>query len=300
MPTHIYTRLGEWDGVVRGNLAAAEAALEHPAGDRRQYVWDEFAHAIEYLVYAYLQQGNDAAAAAQLARLRGTADLEPTFKTAFHIASTQARYALERRDWDAAVRIEPREPATLAWDRFFWAEATAQFARGLGAVHMKDMVLANATRERLEALAVGADAGGEKLFERSIRVLALELRAWIAHAAGDRAESLATMREAAELEAATPKHAVTPGPTLPAHEQLGELLLAQGDAAGALAAYERALSLHPKRFNGLLGAARAARADGDGARARTHYAALLEVAGRGDRAEPLREARHYLAGTRKR
>ncbi|HET9482780.1 MAG TPA: alpha/beta fold hydrolase [Xanthomonadales bacterium] len=290
MPTHIYTRLGDWDGVVRGNLAAAEAALEHPAGDRGQYVWDEFAHAIEYLVYAYLQQGRDGAAAAQLARLRDTANIEPSFKTAFHVASTQARYALERRDWAAAARIVPRAPATLDWDRFGWPEAIAQFARGLGAVHTRDADAAASARERLDALAAASDTAGEKLFARNIRVLALELRAWMAQAAGDHDDALALMREATELESSTPKHAVTPGPTLPAHEQLGDLLMAQGDAAAAHVAYEAALARYPNRFNALLGAARAARASGDAAAATRHYAALRALAGDGDRTAPLREA----------
>jgi hypothetical protein len=113
MPTHIYTRLGDWDAVIRGNLRAAEAALAHPAGDRRQFVWDEFAHAIEYLVYAHLQKGEDEDAGAQIKRLHATADLEPTFKTAFHLASTQARHALERRDWNEAAAIVPRKFAGI-------------------------------------------------------------------------------------------------------------------------------------------------------------------------------------------
>ncbi|MEX2180321.1 MAG: hypothetical protein WD801_16520 [Gemmatimonadaceae bacterium] len=117
MPTHIYTRLGDWGAVVRGNLLAAEAALEHPAGDRGQYVWDEFPHAIEYLVYAYLQQGADDEALAQLTRLHGTPRLEPTFKTAFHLTSTQARYTLERRAWREAALLVPREASGLDWDR---------------------------------------------------------------------------------------------------------------------------------------------------------------------------------------
>jgi hypothetical protein len=96
MPTHIYTRLGDWDASIRGNLRAAQAALEYPAGEHGELVWDEFPHAIEYLVYAYLQQGADDEAERQLERLHATARLEPTFKTAFHSASTQARYALER------------------------------------------------------------------------------------------------------------------------------------------------------------------------------------------------------------
>jgi hypothetical protein len=68
------------------------------------------------------------------------------------------------------------------------------------------------------------------------------------------------MREAAALETATPKHAVTPGPTLPAHELLGDLLMELRKPADALAAYRRSLELYPNRFNSLRGAARAAAA----------------------------------------
>ena len=136
MPTHIYTRLGDWDAVVRGNLRAAEAALQVPAGDRGQFVWDEFPHAIEYVVYAYLQKGDDHQAAAQLQRLQGTARLEPTFKTAFHLASTRARYALERHLWSEASSLVPRDPPTLNWDRFTWPEGVTWFARGLGAARL--------------------------------------------------------------------------------------------------------------------------------------------------------------------
>ncbi len=73
MPTHIYTRLGDWGRVIRGNLQAAEAALRYPAGEHGELVWDELPHAIEYLIYAYLQQGADEEASAQLDRLLATA-----------------------------------------------------------------------------------------------------------------------------------------------------------------------------------------------------------------------------------
>lgn len=298
MPTHIYTRLGDWNAVIRGNLKAAEAALEHPAGDQGQFVWDEFPHAIEYLVYAYLQKGADDRAAAQLKRLRATARLQPTFKTAFHLASTQARYALERRAWKEAAAIVPREPATLDWNRFAWPEAIAQFAHGLGATRLGRIDQARTVATRLQALEAATSKAGEALFARSIQVLRLELSGWIAHVEGQRESSVALMREAAELEASTPKHAVTPGPMLPAYEQLGDLLMEQKQPTEALAAYKRSEELYPKRFNSLLGAARAAQALGDPAQTRTFYEALLEVADGGTRQPALKEAQRYVAQRR--
>jgi tetratricopeptide (TPR) repeat protein len=293
MPTHIYTRLGNWDGVVRGNLDAADAALAHPAGDQGQFVWDEFPHAIEYVVYAYLQMGKDDSALAQLKRLTSTPRLEPSFKTAFHLASTQARYALERRAWSEAMALAAREPSALDWDRFKWPEAVTWFARGLGAAHEGRMDGAHSARGRLEELEAAAGTAGEQLFARNIRVLRLEVGAWLAHVQGDTQASTSLMREAAELEVSTPKHAVTPGPTLPAHELLGDLLLEQGRAQQALAAYERSLELYPRRFNSLLGAARAARRAGDEAQARAYYRELLDVAGEGTRQPALTEARTF-------
>ncbi len=295
MPTHIYTRLGDWDAVVRGNLRAAQAALEYPAGDHGEFVWDEFPHTIEYLIYAYLQEGADGEAAAQLKRLRATARLEPSFKTAFHLASTQARYALERREWSEAARIVPREPASLDWDRFAWPEAIAWFARGLGAAHLGRVAEARAAGERLGELEAAARKAGEDLFTRNIRVLHLELDARLAREAGQDESSVALLREAAELETSTPKHAVTPGPTLPAYELLGDLLLELKQPSEALASYKRSMELYPKRFNSLLGAARAARASGDDAQARAFYQQLLDVAAAGTRQPALTEARTHAA-----
>ncbi|HEY6641424.1 hypothetical protein [Povalibacter sp.] len=294
MPTHIYTRLGDWDRVISGNLRAADAALAHPAGDQGQYVWDEFPHTLEYLVYAYLQKGDDQAAAAQLQRLRATERLEPTFKTAFHLASTQSRYVLERQAWDEAARLVPRQPATLDWDRFAWPEATVQFARGLGAVHIGEAAIARQAVERLQVLESVAAKGGEDLFARSIRILRLELSAWLAWSQDEQEASVTLMRQAVELEQSTPKHSVTPGPTLPAGEQLGDLLQAQKRPAEALAAYQRSLEAYPARFNSLLGAARAAEASGATQLSNDFHGRLLQVAGESTRPvlKQIRDAGH--------
>lgn len=294
MPTHIYTRLGDWEDVIEGNLRAADAALEHPAGDEGQFVWDEFPHAIEYLVYAYLQQGADSAAAAQIERLRATEHVQPSFKTAFHLASIPARYALERWAWEEAAALVLRPDDTLDWDRFPWPEAVTWFARGLGAAHVGHLDDAQRAYGRLEELEEAAQEAGEELFTRQIRVLRLGVSAWMAHAQGEGARALEQMTAAAELEIATPKPPVTPAPTLPAYELLGDLLLEQGRPDEARAAFERSLDLHPQRLNSLLGAARAARALGENREARGYYTALLEMSVGASSRAGLTEARAYL------
>jgi tetratricopeptide (TPR) repeat protein len=294
MPTHIHTRLGDWPAVVRGNKLAAEAALEHPVGDKGQFIWDEFPHAVEYLIYAFLQQGRDDDAAAELKRLMEAGPLQPSFKTAFHIASTHARYALERRAWDEAAALQPREPAGLDWDRFTWPEAITWYARGLGAAHQgraADLRIAESRLVELERLAAQAS---ESLFAANIRVMRLEVQAWRAYMDGDTARSIGLMAEAAELEVATPKHAVTPAPTLPAFELMGDLLMTLARPNDALASYARSLQHHPRRLNSLLGAARAAAAVGDGALARNYYEQLLGIAGGGSRQTAIDEARRVL------
>lgn len=193
------------------------------------------------------------------------------------------------------MALPARDPASLAWDRFTWPEAVTWFARGLGAVHERNLPRARAAAGRLGELESETASSGEPLFARNVRVLRLGVEAWLAHAGQKRDSSVALMREAVALEESTPKHAVTPAPTLPAGELLGDLLLEQGRPADALAAYQRSLSLYPRRLNSLLGAARAARAVGRDELARTMYTELLAVAGRGTRSTAVQEARAFVA-----
>jgi len=295
MPTHIYTRLGDWKMVIRGNIKAAAAALEFPAGDHGQFIWDEFPHAIEYLIYAYLQMGADDAAAEQLKRLQGTANLEPTFKTAFHLSSTKSRYVLERKDWIEAASIVPREPGIVDWNRFPWPEAISWFAHGLGCIHIGDTTEAQRSQNRLIALEEVATKAKEELFARNIRILGLELAAWISYKQGMNDSSVTLMTQAAELEVSTPKHAVTPGGTLPAYELLGDLLFEQGNFSEAYNAYKRSLELYPKRFNSLLGAARSARAMDDLQTSAIFYRQLIDGTSAETKREALQEAQSFLS-----
>lgn len=294
MPTHIFTRLGSWGETIEWNLKAAEAALEYPAGDKGQYVWDEFPHAIEYLVYAYLQQGNDSAAEAQFERLTSIENLHPTFKTAYHLSSIPARYTLERKDWQQAAELVPRPYSALDWERFPWPEAVTWFAKGLGAAHLGRISDAQHAYERLLDLEGAADKAGEQLFTRQIRILRLCVSAWTAHLQGNEEQALQLMEKAAELEVTTAKHPVTPAPTLPVYELLADLLIELTQPAKALSAFERSLELYPKRFNSLLGAARAAELLDDTQTAKQYYAELLAISAGESKRAGVQEARKYL------
>lgn len=297
MPTHIFVRLGLWDEAVEGNIRSAEAALAQRAGPNEEYVWDEFPHAIEYLTYAYLQQADDEAAAESIQRLRAIPNLQPSFKTAFHLASTAARYALERKAWEEAVTLPVRPSDRLEWDRFPWPEAISVFARGLGAAHTGELEEAEQSSRRLSDLVERAQHSGEKVFVAPIEIMRLKLKAWQEKERGNPEGALEWMNEAVELEERTPKHPVTPGAILPAKELLGDLYLSLKEPARAIAAYRAADAEVPGRFNTILGLARSHAALGDQEAARRFYARLLEVAPADSDRAGIREARNSILGT---
>ena len=276
MPTHIFVRLGDWPGVIEWNRKSADAALRLPAGNHTSI---HYMHAMDYLIYANLQRGADAAATAALEEALDRGPYQVDFQSAFHLSAMPARYTVERRMWAEAAGLTPRTPAALPWDDYWWPEATTWFARGLGAARTGDSAGARAAAERMLVLERAAAGAGEDGFARYIRTDRLVLAGWIARLTGDADEALARMREAVEVEKTVQKHPVTPGALFPPYEALGDLLLELDRPHEALAAYEQSLTAWPKRFNSLLGAARAASAAGDEAQARARYAELLAVVG---------------------
>jgi tetratricopeptide (TPR) repeat protein len=108
-------------------------------------------------------------------------------------------------------------------------------------------------------------------------------------------ESIAILEVAANREDAAEKHAVTPGPLLPAREILADVLLAAGRHPEALQAYERVLAKEPNRYRATLGAARASKAMGDAAKARTYYSQIVDLGRDADSArDGLDEARRAV------
>jgi tetratricopeptide (TPR) repeat protein len=297
MPSHIFTRLGLWEDSVQSNLASAAAArkdVESAMPGARSF--DEL-HAMDYLAYAYLQVGRDADARriVEDASRAEKFDVQ-NFAAAYALSAIPARLALERRNWTAATTLELR-PAGFAWSKFPWTEATVLFARALGFAKSGDVASARRETERLEKLRDSLKGAGNGYWADQVEISRRQAAAWVARALNKDSEALELMRSAAALEDSTDKHPVTPGPILPAHEQLGDLLTELGRPAEALAEYRADLAFSPNRLNGVYGAARAARLAGDAASARAAYAKLIELCGKGDGArDQVAEARAYLEG----
>jgi tetratricopeptide (TPR) repeat protein len=300
MPSHIFTRLGLWQESISSNLDAKAAAKAHAVRNRLPGVWDEQLHAMDYLAYAYLQGAQDRQAWGVLDELNKIGKVEPeSFKVAYAFTAIPARYALERRRWDEAAKL-PLHPVTGAfpWQRFRWAEAHLYFARAIGAARNGETAAARQEVEKLAAIRQElVEVRGDYDWAKQVEIERQIASAWLAYAEGSHEESLRLMRAAAELDDATDKHPVTPGAILPAREQLGELLLELKQPVAALREFETSLRSAPGRFNGLYGAARAARFAADQKRARTYYAKLLEQCRRADDLRPeISEAKAFLAG----
>src|SRR5829696_4580670 len=299
MPSHIFTRLGLWPEAIRSNLDAHAAAKAFATRNKMAGAWDEQIHAMDYLAYAYLQRAQDKHAAAVLDELRKIQKVEPqTFKVAFAYAAIPARYALERRQWsEAAKLISPEEEwKDFPWQRFPWATSHIHFARAIGAARSGDTAAAQAAVDKLDAIRQAlSEVKGEYNWAKQLDIQPMMALAWLQHAEGKDEEAVRVLRAAADLDDATDKHPVTPGSIFPAREQLGELLLELKQPAAALKEFETSFRNTPERFNGLYGAARAAKMAGDQKAANAYFMRLLALAGEADstRSE-LDEARAFV------
>jgi len=281
MPSHIFTRLGLWQEAIKSNLDAKSAAEAFAVRNKMSAVWDEQLHAMDYLTYAYLQRAQDKQAADVLAELYKIQKTEPeTFKVAYAFTAIPARYALERRQWIEAAMLQfpPPELKSFPWQRFPWAVAHIHFARALGAARMGDTAVARVEVEKLSAIQEAlVQAKGDYDWAKQVDIQRMVASAWLAYAEGKNEEALQLLRKAADLDDATEKHPVTPGAIVPAREQLGELLLELKQPTAALTEFEASFRSTPYRFNGMYGAARAARLAGDQKRARGYYEKLLAL-----------------------
>lgn len=279
MPSHTFTRVGYWQESIDANRKSKAAArLENQGAEEL--------HAADYMMYAYLQTGQDRAARALLDNIPSMVTrFDPTKPSGaappqagyFPIAAMPARYSLERGAWREAAHLN------VTKSPYAYVDAITHFARALGAARIGDTATAKSAITELERLRDDLVRQNEKYWTGQTEIQIRGASAWLAFAEGRKDDAVATMREAATREDATEKSAITPGPIAPARELLGEMLLELNQPGEALKDFEKTLTIEPRRFRSVAGAANAAMASGDNATAKKYYAQLIEIAARGDR-----------------
>jgi len=280
MPSHIFTRLGLWDECIQSNINSIAAAQCYAQNVGIKGHWDEELHGMDYLVYAYLQESQDEKAEEQVNYLATIDEVFPiNFKDAYSLASIPTRFALERKDWHAAAKLELR-PANFPWDKFLWEKANVNFGRLLGAVHTQQLDKAKSELAQLRAIQTKLLESNENYKANLVLIQVMTSEAWIKFTEGQKIEGIKLMIEAATNEDATEKDSVTPGEVIPARELLGDMYLEMGDVTRALQAYEGDLKRHPGRFNGLYGAGLAEEKLGDAKMAIFYYRQLLALTSR--------------------
>ena len=299
MSSHIFTQVGMWDESIHANTLSAEAARERGkrTGALAQAQLAEM-HALDYLAYAYLQQGRDEKAREVLDHINSIADLNwENGVVAYNGGAVSARYTLERRRWEDAASLPPPVEAEQAGGDYQVRALVAlrYWARAVGAARSGQIAKAEQDIARLDELAAELYDHPNVWARNTSKVLQLEAKAWLALAKGDDEQALELMRSAAALEDETDKSSLSPGRILPVHEQLGDMLMELGRAQEAQREYEISLGHARERFNSIYGAARAAQAAGEMETAREYYRQLTELTVPDSPRVELEEATQVLA-----
>jgi tetratricopeptide (TPR) repeat protein len=295
MPSHIFTRLGLWDECIHSNLASVSSAQCYAEAAGIKGHWDEELHGLDYLVYAYLQRGENQLAKQQCAYLETMNDVYPSnFKVAYAFAAIPSRYLLENKYWKEAAQL-PMPHANFPWKDFPWQKAIIHFTRLMGAVHIGHADSAKAELKELNRLYDRLTEQKDAYKANQVLVQINASEAWLRFEEGKKEEALGLMNLAADREDKTEKHSVTPSEVIPARELLGDLLLQMNQPDKALEAYEAALKKHPNRFNGLFGAGLAAEKSGNQEKASSYYRQLFSMVDSANSTRPeLTIIRQYL------
>jgi hypothetical protein len=294
MPSHIYTRLGLWEESIASNLMSAESAKCYSEARSLEGAYYEELHALDYLVYAYLQKGDNANAKIYLDQVTSLKTLHPAGIPAsmYSVAAIPARMALENNNWEQAVNLELQN-YEVDWEEFPWQKAIHHFAKAMGAAHQKDFESAKKEIQILEKIYQDLIAQNDRSKHIQIKQVEIQIKssqAWMYFLKGNHENGIALMHEAVEIENKTSKHPVTPGDVLPAIELLGDMLLALNRPKEALVAYEENLRKHPERFNGIYGAAIAAKKSGNQEKAHQYFKQLIELTKNSNSTRPEVEA----------
>jgi tetratricopeptide (TPR) repeat protein len=296
MPSHIFTRLGLWNESIKSNIDSANSAVCYAESVNPNANWVSEIHALDYLVYAYLQLGDNAKAQAEMNKMKNIKEVFPAdhFASAYALIAVPSRLAIENKNWELATQLEL--PKTkLDWDKAHWPKAMLHFSRALGFSNTGNSA---AAEKELKSLIILRDKlnDAKNTYESGQVTIQIEaVRGWIEYSKGNSNKAIEYMKLASDLESKTSKAAVTPGEIIPADELLADLYLALNKPKQALESYEQNLKGHPYRFNGIYGAAKAAEKLNDIRLAVYYFDQLVKLSADTNSSRPeISEAKEFL------
>jgi tetratricopeptide (TPR) repeat protein len=266
MTSHIFLALGMWDETAAANERTIGLAKEPAA----------CGHAVTWLGYAYLQQGRFADAR-RLTEACGEemrshpfmpehamgpqSALDSDSSSAASFAVMRSRYLIDTGDWSSPIAA-----MKVKVEGLISAEFTRDWADAYGAVRFGKVDAAVAAVERAKdsikryvAAVTAAGVAADAPRMRMAKIERQQLEGLLLLKQGRANEGIALLSEAAAGESASPMEFGPPSLDKPANELLGEVLLEQGRARQACAAFEAAQVLAPGRGHSLIGLSKCAR-----------------------------------------
>lgn len=296
MPSHIFTRLGLWNESIKSNIDSANSAVCYAESVNPNANWVSEIHALDYLVYAYLQMGDNVRAQTEMNKMIEIKEVFPSdhFASAYALIAVPSRLAVENKDWELATELELPK-TNLDWNKAPWPKAMLHFSRALGFTNtgntskaQKELDILIDLRERLNEAKNSYESG-------QVTIQIESIKGWIEYSKGNTEKAIEYMKLASKLESETTKAAVTPGEIIPAEELLADLYMLTGKHKEALKSYELNLKGRPFRFNGLYGAAKAAQKLDNNELAAYYFEKLIKVSEDVNSSRPeLSEAKDFL------
>lgn len=270
MPGHIFARLGMWQEDIDSNLASVAAsekaeAAGQPGGAHQM-------HAEEFLIYAYLQTGQDEKAheltanmcrvGQHMAAMPGMDDMKDSGH--YFDDEVNAIYAIEMHQWKELAAMKPAPGSKN------FAPLYTYWGQGIAAGHLGDEKLSKAALKRFDKALRPIEKESNTYSAKA--VMRQEMVAWKEFARKHPEAAVEAMRKAADQQDKLGQNEVD----IPAREMLGDLLVMEHKPEAALAEYRVALKLSPNRLNGLLGAGAAAEQAKLPEQAREYYRAAAK------------------------
>lgn len=290
MPAHIFARLGLWQDDIASNVASIDATQKetamHMGGEGHQF------HAMDFLVYAYLQTGREQDAQKIIDEVRSMPPMHDMYGMGFDprefaLSAFPASYALELHNWQQASELKPAEGASDS------VRSVTFTARAMGAGRLNNPEQVKKEVAELEAIQKKLEPNKKK-DEGEYQGVTDDLvvaRAWLAFSQGHPDEAIKGLKTIADKEQGEAESSQG----IPAHEMIGDMLLASNKPGDALEEYETTLKTNPGRFNSLYGAAQAASASGKTDKAKDYYAQIVKnCAGSTSERAELRRAREEM------